>query len=289
MPRRGNGHSFRRAGALALLFFAVLCALLLYLRPWTKPAADSGDLALHMINVGQGDALLLVSGEQTMLIDGGPPDASEALLSYLRAQNVRKLDYVVLTHGHNDHFGGLKQVFEEYKVGLFLLYDGPETESIYSFAGELTGANDCELELTSAGRSYRLGNAEITVLSPQSGAAPGDENDGSLVLLVQSGSHRFLLTGDAGSEALEALDLPKIEVLKAAHHGSISGTSEQLLSLTSPAHALISCGADNEYGHPHDECLRRLTQAGVQVWRTDKDGSVVAAVTGETLHITTTR
>lgn len=288
MPRRSGTRSGRTLCAAALLLCSVLCALLLWLRPWEK-MADSGGFALHMIDVGQGDALLLTCGGQTMLVDGGPAENADALLTYLHAQKLKQLDYVVLTHPHSDHYGGLPRVFANYKVGLFLLPDGEDTEAIYAFAGELCGKNDCDLDLASAGRTYALGDAEITVFSPVSGAAPEDENDLSLVLLAEYGKHRFLLTGDASAGLLDTLDLPKLDVLKVSHHGSSDGTSSLLLSKASPAYAFISCGADNSYGHPHDICLRRLTEAGAQVWRTDTNGTVVAAVTGDTLRITTMR
>jgi Predicted hydrolase (metallo-beta-lactamase superfamily) len=151
------------------------------------------------------------------------------------------------------------------------------------------GKNDCDLELISAGRNYVLGDSIVSVLSPAANAASEDENDLSAVLLAEYGEYKFLLTGDASATLLETLDLPKIDVLKVAHHGSSDGTSELLLSKTSPAHAFISCGAGNEYGHPQDACLRWLTEAGARVWRTDLSGNVVAAVTGGTLRITTSR
>jgi Predicted hydrolase (metallo-beta-lactamase superfamily) len=122
--------------ALAMLFCTGLCAVLLLLRPWETPQ-ESNDFSLHMIDVGQGDALLLVSDGKSMLVDGGPTDSSAALLAYLHAQKLTHLDYVVLTHAHSDHYGGLRQVFEEYDVGLFLLPDSTDTDAVYSFASWL--------------------------------------------------------------------------------------------------------------------------------------------------------
>lgn len=288
MTRGRKRFSARMICAIAMIFCAGLCAVILLLHPWASPQRGSG-FSLHMIDVGQGDALLLVSNGKSMLIDGGPTDSSDALLAYLRAQKLTHLDYVILTHAHSDHYGGLRQVFEKYDVGLFLLPDSADTDTVYSFASWLCGKNDCDMDLISAGRSYVLGDSTVSVLSPAADAAAEDENDLSAVLLAEYGEYKFLLTGDASSALLETLDLPKIDVFKVAHHGSSDGTSDLLLSKTSPAHAFISCGAGNEYGHPQDACLRRLTEAGARVWRTDLSGNVVAAVTGDTLRITTSR
>jgi competence protein ComEC len=281
----------RRILALALLLCAAGCALLLWLRPWERPAAAAGEaeFALHMIDVGQGDALLLTCGGKSMLVDAGPRDSAASLCAYLRGQGIRTLDYVVLTHFHADHSGGLREVFAQFGVGLFLVPDGPDDEQILAYAGELAGKNGCALGLACAGCVYPLAGAEVSVLSPEENADPDEENARSLVLLARYDKIRFLLTGDAPAELLEGLRLPRCDLLKVSHHGSTDGTSAKLLSRVSPAYAFISCGAGNEYGHPHESCLRRLTEAGAQVWRTDQQGTCVAAVTGGKVRVVTVR
>ena len=268
-----------------LLLCAALCAALLWLRPWERPLAQESDFALHMIDVGQGDALLLTCGGRSMLVDAGPEDHADDLCAYLRGQGVKRLDYALLTHFHADHYGGLPAVFDQIDADVFVLPDGPDDEAVLSFAGELLSKSDCALDLTGAGRVYELGGATVTVLSPAADFDPLEENQRSVILLAQYGGRSFLLTGDAPVETLEGLDLPVCDLLKAAHHGSDDGASDLLLSRISPAYGFISCGAGNEYGHPHESVLRRLTEAGAEVWRTDRQGTVVAAVTGGTVRI----
>ena len=173
MPRGKRRPSGRALLALTLLLCAALCGVLLWQRPWEKTGSSSDTgLSLHMIDVGQGDALLLSCGGRVMLVDAGPRESAAALCAYLRAQGIKALDYVVLTHLHADHSGGMTQVFSEFDVSLFVLPGGADEAEVLSYAGELTGKNACELDLACAGRSYVLGDAEISVLSPAADAVP---------------------------------------------------------------------------------------------------------------------
>ena len=277
----------RLAFSVLLLLAGAACLLLALWEPWAAPTVQEGSATLTAFDVGQGDALLLCSGGETMLIDAGTRESADALCAALRSRKLRRLDYVVLTHPHSDHYGGMYEVFERFEVGAFLLPDGAERDALLSFAGELCGRNACPIELVSAGRTLTLGNAVVTVLSPEAGAAPDDENDLSLVLDVRCGRVGMLLTGDATQAVLESLELPRCTLFKAAHHGSSGAISEEILRRVRPAYAFISCGAGNEYGHPHEQTLALLADAGTEVFRTDRQGTLTAVVEDGRLRIVT--
>ena len=248
-----------------------------------------GDVAgravrIVMLDVGQGDAILVEGGDGSrMLVDGGPDP--ERLLLRLDARIPpwdRRIDVIALTHPHEDHVAGLVRVLERYAVGRVF-------EPGMRGPGPGWKAWDAELRrgppraTLSAGARLRIGLARLTVLWPDPGvpSAPGSTgraiNDVSIVLLGEANGRRFLLTGDAEDDvdpSLIARGLPHLDVLKVAHHGSATATSAALLAATLPAVALISVGADNDYGHPAPATLARLHDAGARVYRTDLDGTV---------------
>jgi competence protein ComEC len=244
---------------------------------------------LVMLDVGQGDAILLESrAGGRMLVDGGPdPDRLLLALDARIPPWDRRVDVVVLTHPHEDHVAGLVRVLERYRVGR--VYEpGMRGSGPGWVAWDAALRRGPPRATLATGARIRLDEFRLDVLWPDPGtvpASPGDTgrdiNDMSIVLLGEANGRRFLLTGDAEDDVdpvLVARGLPHFDVLKVAHHGSATATSASLLVAGRPAVALISVGAYNDYGHPAPSTLGRLREAGARVYRTDRDGELEAAL-----------
>lgn len=239
-------------------------------------------LEVHYIDVGQGSATLLKSGRHAMLIDTGDSDQGTKIQLYLTKQGVENLDYLVLTHPDADHIGGAPVIITKFGIGQLFLFnyekDNKTTQKVRD-AMQYKGltASDCQV-----GDTYTLGNASFTILAPVKEYA--DSNNASIVIMVQNGNNRFLFTGDCEAEAEADLiasgaDL-SADVYLAGHHGSDTASSQAFMDAVSPTYAVISCGEGNSYGHPHAEVLNRFRSMGIQVFRTDEQGSVVAESDG---------
>ncbi len=251
-----------------------------------------GELSVHFIDVGQGDsALILAPGGEVMLIDSGTSDSQYDLLQYLRLYQVERIDYFVLTHPHADHIGGASAVFDAFEVSCVIMPDAVTDTSTYRNVLKKIDAEGCDVLFAEPdGRTHSLGAASFVLLGPTENY--GDElNDSSVVLRLDYASAAFLFTGDAEarSEAdmLERFpaDAFDADVLKLGHHGSSTSTSEEWLDAVSPQFAVVSCGKNNEYGHPHSEILSLLTSRGVGICRTDRNGTVVFTTDGSSVTL----
>ncbi|MEO1816200.1 MAG: MBL fold metallo-hydrolase [Acetobacterium sp.] len=266
---------------LSLLFIVSGCQFLTGTQTTFTPE-DS--LAVHFLDVGQGDAMLLVDNNETMLIDGGNPENGNEIINYLADLGITQLDYVVATHNHNDHAGGLTDVVTRLKVGNIYLTNSEETTASKNLVAAATSKN-IPISTPSPGTAMAFGSSVINFLGPLN--AHEDVNDDSLVMKVTHGTHRFLLTGDmeetAEKELLaQNLDLAA-DVLKVGHHGSYSSTGYLFLRTVNPRYAVISAGVNNDYGHPHEETLSRLNDAGATIFRTDLLGTIVVTSKGDQL------
>ena len=260
----------------------------------TLATRPDGRLHLFALDIGQGDAILVVapSGE-TALIDGGPdPDLTLRRLGERLPFWQRRLDVLVLTHPHEDHVAGLLPALERFQVGLVVEPGRPYENPSYPRFLELAAHEPGErLRLARAGDVIPLGpDARFRVLYPSAEDAAGplpedDINNASVVLLLESGAFRALLTGDAEAPVeqrlLERGLLGHVDVLKVGHHGSDSSTTPELLAALQPSVAMISCGADNEYGHPHAITLEHLHAVrGLRIRRTDLEGTLEVVADG---------
>ncbi len=247
---------------------------------------DPGLLTVHFIDVGQADSMLLIAGETTVLIDGGNTDTGPELLTYLRRFGVTELDLVVNTHPHGDHLGGLPTVLGG--IPAKTVWTSTKTYDSYTFDRFMNAAekHDSKIQVPAPGTTYKSSGLTITVLGPV-GKYYVDLNNTSLVLMVEFGNRKFLFTGDmetlAENQLVEkGVDL-KADVLKVGHHGSYSSTGKVFLNRVAPEFGVISCGWENEYGHPHDAPLHRLEDKDVTLYRTDLMGDVIAVTNGKTL------
>ncbi|MBQ4090992.1 MAG: MBL fold metallo-hydrolase [Clostridia bacterium] len=258
------------------------------------PAPSDGEILFHFIDVGQGDAILITTKSGNMLIDTSTGKEQEKLVSYLERANIKELKYLVLTHTDEDHIGNADHVIENYEVEHVMLPDFAATTKTYERMIDAIDKKNVDLILIGtdedcekAGYSFRLGSLVCTVLSPME--EYDDPNDTSIVIKAEYGSTSFMLTGDAEvapeSDMVAAWDKAalKCDVLKIGHHGARNATTQEFLDAVNPRIAVISCGEGNKYGHPTAEVLERLEAAGITVYRTDKDGTIVLKTDGKTV------
>lgn len=256
-----------------------------------NPGPAEGTLEVHYIDVGQADSALLLCGGESMLIDGGNVADSDLVVAYLADQGVEELDYVVCTHAHEDHVGGLAGALSQYPAGEVL---SPVTEyDSQAFGNFLKYTQEQGLSLTvpEPGDTWTVGTAAVTVLGPVQDY--DDTNNTSIVLRVDFGETSFLFTGDmersAEEDLLESGAWLEADVLKVGHHGSDTSTSYPFLREVDPDYAVISVGENNDYGHPSEDTLSRLRDDDVTVYRTDLQGDVVCTSDGTSLTFTVER
>lgn len=247
-------------------------------------------LQVHFLNVGQADSILVIAPNgQTILVDGGNADDGPEVVSYLKSQGVKELSAVVATHPHADHIGGLDTIIHSLPPKQVYMANG--TSNTKTFEAFITAVNASGAKKIRAKAGVKLDVPGITgiFLAPNSDQYE-DLNNFSTVLKITFGKVSFLLTGDAEdvseAEMLKSGQGLQATVLKVGHHGSTSSTTSALLKAVSPKYAVISVGVNNDYGHPAQVTLNKLTNAGVQVYRTDQDGTIVATSNGDTVMLT---
>ncbi len=250
-----------------------------------------GDLVVHFIDVGQGDAILAQTAERNVLIDGGTRGAGQTVADYLRSLGISSLDLVIATHPHEDHIGGLLTVLSEFEVAEVMDPGAVHTTVTFEQYLDLIDEKNITFTIARAGMIRDLGSGiRLTILHPTDPLSQG-LNDCSIVARLTGAGVNFMFTGD-----IEAYYERKVvgrekdlsaHVLKIAHHGSRSSTSKEFLAAVNPEYAVIMTGEGNRYNHPHSEVLQRLKSAGVTLFRTDMHGTVVMTVTDGVLHIST--
>lgn len=251
-----------------------------------NPVSADGKLEVHFIDVGQGDSLLVRTGDKSMLIDTGTYDYKDKLEDYLRGFGIDKLDIAIATHPHADHIGSMANIINEFKPDKVLLPDAITTTTAYEKMLDAIAANS-KAEFVKEGYTFTLGEANITIVAPYDGEYD-DLNEYSVVCRLDYGNTSFLLTGDCESSEEEKIlaagyDID-CDVLKVGHHGSDTSTSKEFLQAVSPNIAVIEVGAGNDYGHPTDEVLNRLKAAGCEdIYRTDINGTIVATTDGTSI------
>lgn len=249
-------------------------------------------LEVHYIDVGQADSALVICDNQTMLIDGGNAADSNLIAAYLKKENISSIDYVVCTHAHEDHVGGLSGALSVVNVDNVI---APETEqdtkAYQNFKSKAAGQG-LTIHHPTAGESFMLGSSNVQIFGPVT-ENTDDLNNTSIVMKLTYGDTSFLFTGDAEREEEQDIlnrgyDL-SADVLKVGHHGSDSSTSYTWLREIMPQYAVISVGECNSYGHPSETVLSRLRDADVKVYRTDLQGDIIAVSDGNSVTITTAK
>lgn len=245
-------------------------------------------LVAHFIDVGQGDATLIQTSGGNALIDGGDRRAADAFTRYLRDAGVSSIAYVIATHPHADHIAGLVNVLYEFEVGAVIMPRVAHTTVTFERLLDAIEEKNIPVIEPVPGATFRLGDAVLTIVAPNSGGHR-NLNNYSVSALVTYGATSFLFTGDAEVESEDemlanGLDL-SAQVLHVGHHGSRTSTTEAFLQAVSPKIAVISVGASNSFGHPNAEVVQRLESSGARVYRTDMHGTIVIASDGSALTV----
>ncbi|MCM1039260.1 MAG: MBL fold metallo-hydrolase [Ruminococcus sp.] len=248
----------------------------------TSLAANTDEMQVHFIDVGQGDSTLVTCGGHAMLIDAGDDFQGTAIQNYLQKQGIKKLDYLILTHPDSDHIGGAPVIITKFSIDKVFVSNYEKDNKTYQKLIQALDNKDLGYSTPKPGTQYTLGTATITILAPD--AEYDNPNDASLALRIKNGNNTFLFTGDAGEDAEKDIlasgyDI-SADVYKVGHHGSKYSTSADFFKAVAPSYAVISCAEGNSYGHPHAETLNTLRINGVKVYRTDEDGTIIATADG---------
>ena len=250
-------------------------------------AAESS-LVVHFIDVGQGDATLIQTSAGNVLIDGGDRRTADTVVRYLQNSGVDRIAYVIATHPHADHIAGLVNVLNTFDVDTIIMPRVAHTTVTFERLLDAIETNDVTVREPSAGSSLTLGDTVFTIVAPIS-TGYRNLNNYSVSVRVAHGSVAFLFTGDAEAESenemLTGDHNLSAQVLHIGHHGSNSSTTQAFLDAVSPEIAVISLGAGNSYGHPHVEVVNRLEGAGVTIYRTDLQGTIVMSTDGTILTV----
>lgn len=261
------------------IFAAWLLIILVFAGCTYSGRGQQYGLELHFIDVGQGDSTLILCGGEAMLVDAGLEMYGDSVCKYLKNQGITQLDFALATHPHSDHIGAMAQVVTQYEPRVFLMPQAAHATVHFTDMLHAVESVGCSAEYVYAGMEYTLGDARITVLSPEENHGELSLNNASAVILIEYDGARVLLTGDAEGETERRLlgtDIPPVDILKLGHHGSSDATIPDFFGHLSPDIAVISCGAGNEYGHPHKEVLDTL--GDTITYRTDINGNIVIAI-----------
>ncbi|CQR72156.1 ComEC family competence protein [Sporomusa ovata DSM 2662] len=260
--------------------------------------AASAPLTIQVLDVGQGDAILIRAKDQVVLVDTGDVPARDKLVSMLKSQGITTIDKLLITHPHADHIGGAAAVFQQFTVKQ--IYDSglKSTSNLYKQYLTQIQKKSIPFTVVSAGMTIDLGNEILLkVLAPEApfiGGSEPDLNNNSIVAKLVYRNFSLLLTGDAESEAEERMlkkdaSALKSTLLKSGHHGSRTSSSMAFLQAVTPEAAFISVGANNDYHHPHPSTLKKYKEKKIDVYRTDTDGTLTVVSDGKAYTITKER
>lgn len=271
-----------------IAFLALACYMLVLFGFQAVLCENQPVVKVYFFDVGQGDSILIDTDGLDVLIDGGPRSAGSTLMSYLSNLGVSQIAYVVATHPHEDHIGGLITVLGSSITVSVVLYNGESaTSQVYH---DFIGLAQGKITIAQRGQTFNLSaNVNFTVLNPIQPLEFSDMNSNSIVLRLQAGNVAFLFTGDATFDAEESVMAAGLnlssQVLKVAHHGSRYATSAEFLEAANPTYAVVSAGLGNPYGHPHAETVQRLLAKGVTVYATYASGTIVMGTDSQTVYV----
>jgi len=295
--KKSKGHKETTKWVLPLVF--LLAAVLLFgiiysassggikklIGQFNSSNTAQGDefIVLRFIDVGQGDSTLIeLPDGKIVLVDAGPALSSLVLEAYIDSLGHNRIDYLIATHPHEDHIGGMAAIITKYDIGEIWAPKVAHNTRTYELFLDAVKNKGLSLNTATAGKTiYSEADCSIKVLYPKNDTSTEDPNNWSVILLVEFGGVSILLTGDADSSFISSVYNKKIDVLKVSHHGSYRGTDIDLVRKLKPESAIISCATDNPHGFPHKEVLEALRD--ISVYRTDIHGTIVVISNGRDL------
>lgn len=287
MSSHPHSKSSRKAVILFSVFTLFVIGYELFLWSVHHTAATSAPpSAVHFLDVGQGDCALIVSGEDAVLIDAGITAASERVTQYLQQTGISHLTAAIATHAHEDHIGGMAAVLRTFPTETLYLPGQTANTRAYEAMLDAAEAMETRVQVPTPGQVLQFGaDASMTFLAPPVDSVYENLNDSSIISLFSQNGQRVLFTGDA--ETLAETELlathPDLacDVLKVAHHGSSTSSTDAFLDAAHPSIAVISCGKFNEYGHPHPETISKLTTRGIEIHCTAEQGTYIYPIINE--------
>ena len=283
-------NKFKYKGYKGLKIILIISAIIISISflVQNNNVSSQNKMTVHYIDVGQGDSILIQVNNKNLLIDSGPSSNRKDLLNYLENLNIKKLDYIIATHPHEDHIGNMDTIIKRYNIGSF--YSPKVITSSNTFESMISALVDKNLKINVLKKGVKgidLGkNVEIQVFSPLENISSDNLNDYSPIIKITFVNNSFLFTGDA-EVSTESIVLSENNNLKVGHHGSSTSTSSNFLTSVNPSVAIIPVGKNNSYGHPTPEVLSLLDSYNIRTFRTDINGTIIAISDGNTINIST--
>jgi len=281
--------------AVAAWHFGLLDSLLQGEDTVPTIVAVDGNMEIHFIDVGQADAVFIITSEGTMLIDAGSRRSGPRVVEYLQELGTQEITYVVGTHPHEDHIGGMDLVINAFDIGTFMMPDVVHTTRTFERMIEALENEDNivgDVTTPTRGDVFEMGGAIFTILHPGPDHESNNLNDWSISKRVAFGNFSMITTGDAEvpaeREMLETVSQHlNADVLRLGHHGSRTSTMQEFFDAVNPSITIIQVGADNRYGHPHPEVMERIE--GTRIYRNDLHGDIILTTDGTNIDISTER
>ncbi len=272
-----------------LIFFVIIVIAILVQKnnnsEYENLNINKEELNIFYLDVGQADSTFITINGYNMLIDSGNEQDGYYIVQFLKAQNINKIDYFILTHCDEDHIGGAYKVIEELEIENLYMPNKENETKTYQNLLDVIESNNIEVNRSlkaSKESQYSIGSAYWKVLSVD---ARNDLNDSSIVVELDYKDTKYLFMGDATTIVENMIDWDEVDVLKVAHHGSNSSTSQQFLDAVKPQYAIISVGSNNSHHLPDKEIIDRLDDNNINIYRTDESGTIWLTSDGTTIHI----